>query len=272
MEDGQDEPGRKRLPAGRKVALAARLAEMGQASVAQLADEFGVSADTIRRDLDRLDADGVVVRTHGGAMSVGVASMPDTGLDVRLRLHTRAKESIATAAAGLIGNGTSLLVNAGTTTLAFARALREHRDLTVATNSLRLPGEIHPAALRSLYLFGGPVWFNSQATVGPLRVAGAGGERSIRADVAVIGVGAIDPTDGYSTSQINEAETMGAMMDRAARVIVLADHTKFDRCLFAQVAPLERADVLVTDAEPDAPLREALEAAEVEIIVASHRA
>ena len=132
--------GARRLPAGRKAELAAYVAEVGQVTVARLAKRFDVSADTIRRDLDQLDADGVLIRTHGGAVSLSAFPRPDTGLDVRARVQASAKDRIGALAAGLVPDGASLIVNAGTTTLAAARHLRDHRDLTIATNSLRISG------------------------------------------------------------------------------------------------------------------------------------
>ena len=80
-----------RLPAGRKADLAAYVAEMGQVTVSALADRFAVSSDTIRRDLDQLDAEGLLIRTHGGAVSTTTLPRPDTGLDIRMRLQIRAK-------------------------------------------------------------------------------------------------------------------------------------------------------------------------------------
>src|SRR3954471_20120213 len=106
MSDGD-----RRLPAGRKADLAAFVGEVGQVTVANLAERFDVSPDTIRRDLDQLDADGVLIRTHGGAISLQAVPRPDTGLDVRLRLQTTAKDQIGALAAGLVEDGTALMIN-----------------------------------------------------------------------------------------------------------------------------------------------------------------
>ncbi|GCD19765.1 D-beta-D-heptose 1-phosphate adenosyltransferase [Cellulomonas algicola] len=261
----------RRLPAGRKAELAAYVAEVGEVTVAQLADRFDVSADTIRRDLDALDADGVLIRTHGGAVSTSAIPRPDTGLDVRMRLQTTAKERIGALAATLVHDGSAIVVNAGTTTLALARHLADHSDLTIATNSLRLATEIAPKVYRDLYVFGGAVRASAQATVGPVRLpALAGGpELDIRCDLAIIGVGAVAVDAGYSTSNLAEAQMMGDMMDRAARVAVLADSSKFGRRLFAQIADLGRADYLVTDVAPPHDLHDALRARDVEVLVAA---
>jgi DeoR family fructose operon transcriptional repressor len=257
----------RRLPAGRKAELAAYVAEVGEVTVGRLAERFDVSADTIRRDLDQLDSDGVLIRTHGGAISLSAAPRPDTGLDIRARMQATAKDTIGALAASLIPDGASLLINAGTTTLALTRHLRDHRDLTIATNSLAIPAEIAPNIFRDLYVFGGVVRLSAQATVGPVSFPVLPvGEADIRCDFGLISVGAVSHDRGFSTSNAGEAAMMGEMMSRADEVIVLTDSSKFGRRLFAQVAELGRADRLVTEAAPPADLYEALQTAGVEVI------
>lgn len=257
----------RRLPAGRKAELAAYVAGAGQVTVAHLAERFDVSPDTIRRDLDQLDAEGVLIRTHGGAISPQALPRAETGLDVRLRLQTQAKDQIGALAASLVTDGAAIMINAGTTALATARHLAEHRDLTIATNSLRLATELNPSAFRDLYVFGGLVRVTAQGTVGAVAFpVQSGSDREIRCDLALIGVGAVAADAGYSTSNLGEATMMREMMDRSARVAVLADSSKFGRRLFAQIAELSRADYLVTDAAPPVELAEALHAAGVEVL------
>ena len=256
----------RRLPAGRKADLAAFVAESGQVTVAALSEHFGVSIDTVRRDLDQLDREGVVIRTHGGAVSVE-GQRPDRGLDVRLRMQIAEKEAIAKLAADLVADGSVIMLNAGTTTLAVAHALRDHRELTIATNNLRIPAEISPKAFRDLYVFGGAVRTITQATTGPVAftMTAGGPEVDIQCDLALIAVGAVETT-GYSTSNLGDAAMMADMMQRAQRTAILADSSKMGRRLFAQVATLERADYLVTDTPPPAELADALAEAGVEVV------
>jgi DeoR family fructose operon transcriptional repressor len=256
----------RRLPAGRKADLAAFVAESGQVTVAALSEHFGVSIDTVRRDLDQLDREGVLVRTHGGAVSVE-GPRTDRGLDVRLRMQIAEKEAIAKVAAGLVADGSVVMLNAGTTTLAVAHALRDHRELTIATNNLRIPAEISPKAIRDLYVFGGAVRTITQATTGPVAftMTSGGPEVDIQCDLALIAVGAVAST-GYSTSNLGDAAMMADMMQRAQHTAILADSTKMGRRLFAQVATLERADYLVTDREPAPELADALAQAGVQVL------
>lgn len=265
-----DAPGlssKRRLPAGRKADLAAYVEQAGEVTVGELAEHFGVSIDTIRRDLDRLDREGVVIRTHGGAVSATEGQLKDRALDVRLRMQTEEKEKIARLAAGLVDDGAVVMLNAGTTTLALARALRNHRDLTIATNNLRIPAEISPSAFRDLYVFGGAVRAITQATTGPVTftMTTGGPEVDIRCDFAFIAVGAVDEA-GFSTSNLGDATMMAEMIQRAERTAVLADSSKFGRRLFAQITPLDRVDYLVSDTPPPPELTIALGQAEVEVL------
>ncbi|MFD1715746.1 DeoR/GlpR family DNA-binding transcription regulator [Amnibacterium flavum] len=264
--DGDDRP--KRLPAGRKSDLAAYVAEVGQVTVAMVAERYGVSIDTIRRDLDQLDAEGALVRTHGGAVSLSSVPRVDSGLDVRLRLQTREKETIGALAASLVENGSVMMINAGTTTLAVARHLGNHRELTVATNNLRLPGELSPSVFRDLYVFGGAVRSITQATTGPVafHVGPNNTAVDIQADIALIAVGAVAADSGYSTSNLGDAAMMADMMTRSKRVAILADSSKFGRRLFGQVSGLEGADYFVTNETPPDELREALQQSGVQIV------
>src|SRR5215216_137988 len=235
----------RHLPAGRKARLAAYVAEAGQVTVGTLAEHFGVSIDTVRRDLDQLSAEGVLVRTYGGAVSLSTVSRVDRAVDVRLNLQKTEKEKIAALAASLVEDGSTIMINGGTTTLALARHLHSHRDLTVATNNLLVPPAMSPPVIRDLYVFGGPVRSITQATIGPVSLRVAGGF-----DLALIGVGAVSVDAGYSTSNLGEAAMMREMMYRAARVAILADSSKFGRRLFAQISELGSADFLIMEPRP----------------------
>jgi DeoR family glycerol-3-phosphate regulon repressor/DeoR family fructose operon transcriptional repressor len=262
----------RRLPAGRKAQLAAHVAETGEVTVSALAERFGVSIDTIRRDLDQLSADGVVVRTYGGAVSQSTLSRVDRAVDVRLNMEEREKEKIAELAASLVEDGSIVMINGGTTTLAVARNLRNHRDLTVATNNLLVPPALPPTAVRDVYVFGGAVRTLTLATVGPVSFRAAGGsELDISCDLALIGVGAVSAIAGYTTSNLAEAAMMREMISRATRVAILADSSKFGRRLFAQVAELGGADYLVTDSTPPPDLLDALVESEVELVTPETR-
>lgn len=269
---GSDRAGTpRRFPAGRKAELAAYVSEAGQVTVAEIAERFDVSTDTIRRDLDRLAEDGLLVRTHGGAMSKTALPQINTGFDTRLGYQSEAKEKIGALAATLVDDNSVVMINAGTTTVALARELKDHRGLTIATNSLRLPPELSTDCFRGLYVFGGAVHIADQKTIGPVSFHSSTGNHDldVQCDLALLGVGAVSAETGYSTSNLEEATMMSEMMARASRVAILADSSKFGRRLFAQIASLGRADYFVTDAEPPAELAGALRDSGVEVLVPS---
>lgn len=258
----------RRLPAGRQADLAAFVAEAGEVTVAMLAERYDVSTDTIRRDLDQLDAEGALVRTHGGAISVGTLPRRDAAMNVRLQLQTREKEEIGRLCAALVEDRSVLMINAGTTTLAVARHLGDHRDLTIATNNLLLASELSPEAFRDLYMFGGSVRTVTQATTGPVRfqVGPRATELDLQADMALIAVGAVSADGGCSTSNLDEATMMADMIACASRVAILADSSKFDVQLFAKVTGFDRVDYLVTDRPPTGALAEVLQEHDVEVV------
>jgi DeoR/GlpR family transcriptional regulator of sugar metabolism len=253
------------LPVVRRGRVVDYVDSVRQASVHEIADHVEVSVDTVRRDLTTLHKLGLLTRTRGGALANSALTSPDRELRVREQLQEREKEGIGRLAATLVEHGAVLGFNGGTTTLAVARCLTDHRDLTVATNNLSIPFEIPVQSVRNLYVFGGEVRFSSQVTVGstsfPDTEAGM-----VHLDVAVIGVGGVAP-EGYYVSNLGEASMMRQMVQHSSRVVVVADSTKFSRHQFALVTSLEAADHLVTDAEPPAELRAALEDAGVEVLV-----
>lgn len=259
----------KSLPGSRKIELAEYVTAVGQVTVSELVNLFDVSADTIRRDLDFLDKEGIVVRTHGGAMGMAATPRVDTPMDVRMRLQASAKETVGALAAALVKNDSVLMINAGTTALAVIRNLKGLKGITLATNNLRAAGAAPLGALRSLYVFGGSVNMTAQATIGPVAFPSASRrlELEIQCDLAVIVVGGVSLDGGFTTNNLNEASMMNDMLSRATRVAMVADSSKIGTKLFAQVAELGRADYFVTDTLPPSELVEELSRLKVNLVI-----
>lgn len=258
-----------RLPAGRKAELASFITRAQQVTVSELADYFDVSTDTIRRDLQELHNDGLILRTHGGAVSVGAAAAREKQIDDRLALHTDAKDQIGALAATLVADDSVLMLNAGTTTLSVVRHLRNHRNLTIATNNLRVPSEIPPDVTRDFYMFGGSVRLRAQATIGAVAFQLQNGrDLEPHSDLALVSVGSVSPSVGYSTSNVSEAIMMAEMMERSTRAAILVDSSKFSTPLFARVAELGLANYLVTEKAPPAELADALRQENVQVMIA----
>jgi DeoR/GlpR family transcriptional regulator of sugar metabolism len=253
------------LPARRRSELLRAAKKRGAITVAELAGEFAVSLDTIRRDLDYLAGRGLLTRTHGGAVAVDGFLERDAPYAQRLNARAAEKARIGRAAAALINDGETLIVNGGSTARAFAAALGERRRLTIVTNNLGLPAEVPANVTRSIYLLGGHVRQDLQVTIGAIGFPHAG---PIKADTAVLGVGGIS-MEGLSTTMLEEAAMMAAMISAARRTVVVADAAKFGAAVFAHIAPLDRIDAIVTDEPPPPDLAAALQAAGVEVIVAS---
>ena len=253
------------LPARRRSELI-RLARLrGQVTVTELAPFFDVSPDTIRRDLDYLASRGLVVRTHGGAMPVD--SYVNSGVPFAQRVNTRtdAKTRIGRAAAGMIADGETLIVNGGSTTRAFVGELGMRRNLTIVTNNLGIPTAVPPQALRDIYILGGQLRPDALVTIGAVGFAKTG---PINVDTSVLGVGGVAASAGLTTTMLEEASMIADMIAAARRTIIMADSTKFGHSAFAHIAPLDRIHMLVTDAPPPPDLAEALERAGVELVVA----
>jgi len=252
------------LPARRRAELVRVAKSRGSITVIEIAQQFSVSVDTIRRDLDYLESRGLLTRTHGGAVPVDGFMDRDTPLATRLSARVAEKSRIARAAAALISDGETLLINGGSTTRAFAGELGAHRNLTIVTNNLGLPASIAANAARSVYLLGGHVRDELQVTIGAVGFPDAG---PISADTAIIGVGGLS-IRGLSTTLLEEASMIRAMMDSARRVIAVVDAAKFGASVFAHIAALDRIHTLVTDQGPPPALAAALAEAGVEVVVA----
>lgn len=251
------------LPALRHSRLLALLQERGQASVAELVNALDVSRDTVRRDLDLLDQRGLLIRTRGGALANSHLVQVDTTLGLRMDAHVEAKRRIGVAAARLIRDSETLIVNGGSTTCYFAGALGERHNLTLITNNLRIPPAVPEGASRAIHILGGLYWGISQVTLGPIGFSSVAG---ISADTAVIGVTGITAA-GIAMGRLEEASATRGMVEVARRTIVLADASKFNVSAFSLIAPLGGIHHLVTDAEPPAEIAAALSAAGVAVVV-----
>jgi len=251
------------LPALRHSRLLQYLQDRGQATVAELVTLLDVSRDTVRRDLDLLERRGLLVRTHGGAVTKDRLVRVDTTMGLRMDEHVEAKRRIGQAASDLIRDDETLILNGGSTICFFAAALGGRRSLTIVTNNLRLPAVVPEGSIQSIHILGGSYWPNYQVTIGAIGFAAVAG---IHADTAVIGCSGVSAS-GISMTKLDEAAHTAGMIGVASRTIVVADQSKFGITAFANIAPLDDIQCLVTDAEPPPELAAALERAGVQVIV-----
>ena len=252
------------LPARRRFELIRLAQRQGQLSVTELCSQFGVSADTIRRDLDLLSLRGFVRRTHGGAIPADYLLQGGSSAAQRAGSQIAEKTRIARCASELVQDGESLILNGGSTTRLFAFELTEKRELTVVTNALGIPAALPRQAVRDIVVLGGEYRAESQITVGSVAFCGA---IDLSADTAILGVGGL-ARDGLYAGLLQEATMTASMIGAARRTVVLADSSKFNRKLLGHIASLEQIDILVTDAAPPRELFSALEELQVQVLVA----
>jgi DeoR family transcriptional regulator, glycerol-3-phosphate regulon repressor len=253
-------------PEERRERIAAVVREASRASVDELADMLDISRETVRRDLALLSEQGVLRKVHGGAVHFQTAR--ESPLDDRKAAARLQKMAIAGRAAQLFEPGDSLLIDSGTTTTYFAEALGRVGSFAVITNSVAVAAELGNAPHRSdVYLLGGKYFGDGQEVLGPLAVEQI---RALHADHVVLTIGAMD-TDGKCMDfNAEEAFVARAMIASARQVTVLADSSKLSRHALFQICGPGQIDRLVTDQAPPRPLADALKAAGVEVIVASH--
>lgn len=236
----------------RRRQIASLTAVEGRVNVTELSEKFGVTAETIRRDLAVLDREGIVQRVHGGAVSNRSYLTTELPLDTRLRSATSAKMAIAKAALRFLPDkGGSVFLDSGTTINVLAGLIKDtpgSSTLSFVTNSLPVAVDLSSAGDLNVQLLGGTVRAITQAVVGDtaLRTLAL-----LRADVAFIGTNALTVDHGLSTADAQEAAVKSAMVTNAGKVVVLCDSSKLGSDYLVSFAALDSVDVVVTDT--DAP-------------------
>jgi DeoR family glycerol-3-phosphate regulon repressor len=251
-------------PEERREKMAALVNEATRISVDELAALLDTSRETVRRDLTLLSEQGLLRKIHGGAVSAQTALESPIG-DRRSTARAE-KLAIGRAAAQLFNDGDSLLVDTGSTTGYFAESLKSAGNFTVITNSVAVAHELWSGPGNSeVYLLGGRYHGDGHEVLGPMVIEQI---NRLHADHAVLTIGAIDPSGTFMDFNADEAFVARAMIASARRITVLADSSKLGRQALFEVCKAEQVSRLVTDRAPGGAVRTALQAADVEIIVA----
>jgi DeoR/GlpR family transcriptional regulator of sugar metabolism len=234
-------------------------------TAAELCTSLGVTAATIRRDLASLEQEGVLVRSHGGAVSQMSSTKFQPSYEALARSNSDAKKAIAQAAEHLILDGDTVFLEGSTTVYELAARLQHRTRLTVVTNSPTIVCLLQRSSGVNVLCTGGDLqkdtfYFSGQWAQRALS--------EIRLDKAVLGVSAIDPEYGISTANHGEAQIKKMIMAAAKVRIALVDHTKFGKHSFAFVGPVRDLHVLVTDNEAPGREVEQLREGGLEVIVA----
>jgi len=240
------------------------LGTRGECSVEELAGVLGVSGMTIRRDLQTLAEAGKVIRTHGGAAMAERISFEFDFLK-RVKEHEAAKAVIGAAAAALVEDGQSVLLDSGTTTLALLRHLKGKKGLTVITTSLPIASQLQYGQEIAVLLLGGYLRAGSPDLAGALTEANL---ETLHADVAFIGADGIDARGAVYNQSPEVARMLTKMAEAAGRVYVVADHSKLGRTALWRFGHLKDWAGLVTDAGADRSFLASLQKSGIHIIKA----
>ncbi len=240
------------------------LADQPEYSVDALAEYFGVSGMTIRRDLQELTATGQIVRTHGGAVLADHVSFEFRFLE-RTDRCPREKEQVARLAATLVKPGQSVLLDSGTTTLAIARALRDVPGVTVATTSLPIASVLYGSRDTEVILLGGALRKDSPDLVGVFTEYCL---EMLQADMAFIGADAVDEKGNIYNRSPELGQLLRRMPQAVKKVYAVADHTKIGQTELIRFGQVAKWEALITDAGLDRKLRRKLERAGVNVLQA----
>lgn len=209
-----------------------------------LRDRFGVSISTIRRDLTELENRGLLRRTHGGAVSINQVTY-DTENAIRQVTNVEEKSRIGEATARLIAEGDTVIIDSGTTSFQVAKRLAKHPSMTFVTNGQDILAVLDAEGARNIHVIGGEYVSINHSFSGSMAARMV---RTFNVDKAILSVTAIDIKRGLiCTLSPQIACVQQAMIDVAQTVIVVADHSKFQRKALSVIAPLEQIDYIVTD-------------------------
>jgi len=241
-----------------------RARSVGRVDVVTLADDLGVTAETIRRDLSVLERAGVVRRVHGGAIPIERIGF-ERAVATRDTVLTAEKERIAKAALAEVPTDGAIIIDAGTTTARLAQLLPTDRELTVVVNSPVLASILGPQPNLSVLLLGGRVRGKALATVDDWALRPL---EDLHVDVAFMGTNGCTIDRGLTAPDQAEAAVKRAMIGAARRVVVLADHTKVGTDHLARFARLSDVDVLITDTGLDPELGNEIDQAGIRVVQA----
>lgn len=235
----------------------------GFVTIDSLAREFGVTPQTIRRDINTLSESGVIHRYHGGAGMT--SSTENVDYTERKILCLKEKQRIANLVAAQIPDHASLFINIGTTTEEIARALSSHQRLRVITNNLNVASILSGNDNFEIIVAGGLVRSRDCGIIGPMTIDFI---QQFRVDYGIIGISGIDGDGTLLDFDYREVRAARAIIDNSRKIFLAADHTKFGRNAMVRLGSISEVDVLFTDRQPPPSLVDELNMAEVQLFVA----
>lgn len=236
----------------------------GAVSVEALSDQFGVTLQTVRRDVKLLSDAGLLARFHGG-VRLPASTTENIAYRQRQQLNEAGKQRIAKRVAKAVPDGCSLIINIGTTTEAIARELLHHKGLRVITNNLNVAAILSDNPDCEIIVAGGVVRARDRGIVGEVTVEFI---RQFRVDIGLIGISGIEADGTLRDYDYREVNVAKSIIEHSREVWLAADHSKFNRPAMVELARLSQIDALYTDAAPPAPFPTLLAEAGVQLTVA----
>ena len=246
----------------RRREILARLTVDGKVIVSELARDFEVTEETIRRDLERLDKEGLVSKTYGGAVSKQNTSL-DLPYNVREGVNVVQKQKISDEIADMVNDGERIMLDSSSTALYVVKKLKSKKNLTIITNSVKILIELADKSDWTVLSTGGLL------KNGALSLTGSSAEKMIstyHVDTAICSCKGIDTDMGITDSNEKDSLIKRAMFASAERRILALDAEKFDKKSFVRVCGFRDIDVLVTDSEPSEKWRSFCEEKNIELI------
>ncbi len=214
------------------------------AHLQELAQHFGVSEATVRRDLDELSRQGAILRTHGGALRIEKSTAYESLYQERMQLQQPEKEKIALQAARMVKSGDTVFIDAGTTTFAIAQAIAPLERITIITNDLFTASQLQLPSSSTLICTGGMRRGSQHELVGTVAEEFV---HSTQADITFVGVDGIDLMGNVCIANFDELGIKRAMLQSATRKVIVADHAKVGHGALVRICYLKDADTLITD-------------------------
>ena len=246
----------------RRSAILAELSSDGKVVVSDLSRKFGVTEETIRRDIEKLSREGLATKTYGGAVS-NVSPSSDLPYNVRKRFNVELKQSVAEKVAAMIHDGDRIMLDASSTAIYVTRKIKSKKNITVITNSVEILLELADKTGWTILSTGGTLKEGSFSMVG---VAAERMVREYHVDMCICSAKGIDGNMGITDSNEKDSQMKQAMFASADKKLLAIDSSKFDKISFIKVCDVGDVDIIVTDKAPSEAWQKRLAESGVKLI------
>ena len=230
----------------RQTEILATVKLSGACSILELAEQFNVSDETIRRNIKSLVSEGLIEKVHGGIV-LSKNEKAEPPFERRMNKNVQEKKRISLLAAQIIKDGDSIMIDTGSTTSYVARALNEHKNLSIVTNCTEIARTLGRETSNRVHICGGALRADDWATFGPSAINYVS---QFQVAYAILSIGAVTEKGEFMDYYLEEAEFSRSVIQQARKTIIVVDHTKFGSRNFVKVCDPERVDMVITDRLP----------------------